>query len=350
MSANTGETQLPLSEVGLRDTALPYLRAAWKAVKEDAPAWVFFFNACLLLNTSLTNLDPPRPDFAPTIVFPMAMFVLFSTVRALKSDRVRFPRAALVVPVVLALGLPALNILVHRPSPLELSTLRLTYELSNFLWAALIIRFLWTTQKSLVALFFGVGLVYGAILENGGIVLGFFDEQHLTATVVRPFVAPVATMIGWSMVLAMSTHLVWRLREWLPWLRKQALLSGVLVGVFATTLDLQIDPIATATGCWVWHSTLPAWFHGVPLVNFVAWLCALIPFGWVMFRVQDRVGVADAGRWSPRQLGVALLHVPYAAAVALIAFLGTTLLLEGASGPSWTLFIELAVKWVSALG
>jgi uncharacterized membrane protein len=228
-------------------------------------------------------------------------------------------------------------VLVHRPSPLEVTTLRLIYELSNFFWAGLLAWFFFTRHKSLVALFFGVGLVYGAVLENGGIVLGFFEEQNLGATMVKPFVAPVATMVGWSMVLGMSTHLVWRLRSWLPWLKRSALLSGVLVGVFATLLDLQIDPIATATGCWVWHASLPPWFHGVPRVNFVAWLCALVPFGWVLFRLQDRLGVADAGPWTPRHLTLALAAVPYALTLALVSFLVSTAVLEGTTGPSWQL-------------
>jgi uncharacterized membrane protein len=311
---------------------------------DDVPAWLFFWNACLLLNTSLTNLVPARPDFAPTIVFPMGVFVLFSTVRALKSKRVRHPRLALVVPVLMALGLPTLNLLWHQPSPLEVTTLRTVYELSNFLWASLLIRYFWKKEKTLLAFFFGVALVYGAVLENGGIVLGFFDEQNLGKTMVKPFVAPVATMIGWCVVLGMATHLVWRLREWLPWMKKSALLSAVLVGSFATMLDLQIDPIATATGCWVWDSSLPPWFHGVPQVNFVAWLCALIPFAWVMFRLQERVGVSDAGPWNLKQLGAGLAAVPYALLVALIAFMTTTLLLEGANGPSWSLLAAFTAK------
>ena len=70
MSANTGETQLPLSEVGLRETVTPYLRAAWRAMGDDVPAWVFFWNACLLLNTALYLLvslaRAPRPRQWPT--------------------------------------------------------------------------------------------------------------------------------------------------------------------------------------------------------------------------------------------------------------------------------------------
>ena len=136
----------------------------------------------------------------------------------------------------------------------------------------------WGTLLTIIGLA-GVGLLYGAVLENGGIVLGFFHETNLTDTVLKPFVAPVATMIGWSVVLAMATFVTWGLRKRLPWLRRSAGLSALAVGFFATLLDLQIDPIATAVGCWVWHHSLPAFFHGVPLVNFVAWMCALVPFG-----------------------------------------------------------------------
>lgn len=346
MSANTGETQLPLSEVGLREAVVPYLRAGWRAMGDDVPAWLFFWNACLLLNTSLTNLSPARPDFAPTIIFPMAVFVVFSTVRALRSPSVRFPKLALVVPIVMALGLPTLNLLVHRPSPLEVSTLRTVYELSNFLWAGLLIRYFWKRERSLLAFFFGVALFYGAVLENGGIVMGFFHEQHLELTMVKPFVAPVATMIGWCVVLGMGTHLVWRLREWLPLLKHSHVLSAVLVGSFATMLDLQIDPIATATGCWVWDHSLPPWFHGVPQVNFVAWMCALVPFAWVMFRLQEKLGVRDAGPWSGRQLAIALAATPYALVIALIAFMTTTAVLEGIEGPSWRILGEFVARWV----
>ncbi|MCA2979181.1 MAG: carotenoid biosynthesis protein [Myxococcaceae bacterium] len=345
MSARTGETELPREAIGLREATWPYVRAGLRAMGDDLPAWLFFWNACLLLNTSLTNLVPARPDFAPTIVFPMGVFVLFTTVRALKAPSVRFPKLALVVPVAMALGLPLLNLSWHAPSPLELSTLRAVYELSNFLWAGLLVRFFWKRQRSVLAYFFGVALVYGAVLENGGIVLGFFDEQNLSLTMVEPFVAPVATMIGWCVVLGMATYLVWRLREWVPALRRSALVSGALVGGFATMLDLQIDPIATMTGCWVWDSSLPPWFHGVPQVNFVAWLCALVPFAWVMFRVQAREGVVDLGPWSRRQLLVALAFVPYALVIALACFMTSTALLEGTDGPSWRLLATFAGRW-----
>src|SRR5438477_403367 len=83
-------------------------------------------------------------------------------------------------------------------------------------------------------------LIYGALLENGGILLGFFHETNLKLTLVRPLVAPVATMVGWCIVLYMATFVVWQVRGWVPALCRRPLLSALLVGVIATMLDLQI--------------------------------------------------------------------------------------------------------------
>ena len=310
------------------------------------PAWMYLVYGCLLLNAELTNVDPPRYDLVPTVVFPLAVFILFSAARAFgandleNADRLR----VFLTSIAPALLLPALNLAHHSPSPLTRDGLLLVYEYSNFVWAALLIWHAWRHDKSHLVLFFGIGLLYGMFLENGGIVLGFFHETNLTRTQVRPFVAPVATMVGWSVVLYMATFVVWKLRTWLPVLKRSTLASALLVGVLATMLDLQIDPIATATGCWVWHESLPGWFYGVPLVNFVAWLCALTPFAYVMLRVQERAGLADGARWPKPVLRTLLTWVPGALVLALVVFLSATVLLEGAGGPSWSLISGFIVK------
>ena len=92
-----------------------------------------------------------------------------------------------------------------------------------------------------------------------------------------------------------------------------------------------------AVGCWVWDHSLPGWFHGVPLVNFVAWMCALVPFGYVMFRVQERRGLRDGAAWGPEDLMTLLKWTPAGLTCAALAFMGMTLVIEGVSGPSWTL-------------
>ena len=147
----------------------------------------------------------------------------------------------------------------------------------------------------------------------------------------------------------MATFVTWQLRRRLPWLRKSAALSALAVGSFATFLDLQIDPIATAVGCWVWHHSLPGWFHGVPMVNFIAWMCALVPFGYVMFRVQERLGLADGAKWSPQALLELLKWSPAGLVIAAIAFVTVTLILEGVSGPSWTLLNHFTIRVLAVL-
>ncbi len=322
------------------------LTAARKELWSQLPAWMFFIYGVLLLNTELTNFSPARGDLAHTVVFPLSAFALYQVVRFTSGHATR---RTLMTSLVLALGFPTVVFFWHTPSPLAHDTLLRIYEWSNFAWAALLIWHLWAHDSTHVALFFGVGLFYGAVLENGGILLGFFHETNLTDTMVRPFVAPVATMIGWSVVLAMATFVTWGLRKRVSWLRRSALLSALAVGTLATLLDLQIDPIATAVGCWVWHETLPGWFHGVPQVNFIAWMCALVPFGYVMFRVQELRGLDDGARWARRDLLSLLAWTPAGLLLAALAFIGVTLGFEGVQGPSWTLLNHFTARVLAAL-
>jgi uncharacterized membrane protein len=313
----------------------------------NLPAWMFLIYACLLLNTELTNLRPARGDLAHTVIFPLAVFVFLQTIRATAAATLRW--RLLVVSLTLAFGLPLATLLWHRPSPISNAQLLLVYEWSNFAWAALLIGHALAHQRSHALLFFAVAFVYGALLENGGIVLGFFHESHLQSTLVKPFVAPFATMIGWSVVLSMATFVVWELRARLPWLRRTTLGSAVAVSVSATLLDLQIDPLATAAGCWVWDASLPPWFHGVPLVNFIAWLTAIGPFAYVMFRVAERRRIADGGRWDRAALTELFAWVPGALLLAALAFMALTAIVEGVNGPSWTVLnrflLALTNRW-----
>jgi uncharacterized membrane protein len=345
MHSHTGEWQLPADApfAGVRTTTRLLRREVWRYL----PAWMYFAYGALLLNAELTNLSPSRADLAWTIVFPLGVFLAFTGVRSMWAPDVKRRLTMLGITVSLALGLPLLNLLVHRPSPMELPTLRLWYELSNFAWAGLFMVHAYKRNKTLLPLFFGAAFVYGALLENGGIALGFFHETNLPLTMIPPLVAPFATMVGWSLVLYLATFITWCFRAWLPWLKHTAVGSAVLLAVIATLLDLQIDPLATATGCWVWDSSLPGWFEGVPLVNFVAWMCAVFPFAWVMFRYQQVHDIADAGRWSPRHLWRMTALAPVTLLLAGVCFVGATLVVEGSQGPSWTLLSTFLARWVS---
>jgi uncharacterized membrane protein len=345
----TEETRLP---EGALDAVVTrprpgLLAAARQELWRHLPAWMFLIYAVLLLNTELTNFHPARVDLAHTVVFPLCVFVLYQSVRTsfgLASRRLW------AVSLALAFGLPLLVFATARPSPLDVSQLLRIYEWSNFLWAGLLVAHAWRHQRSHVALFFGVAFVYGMCLENGGILLGFFHENNLTDTVVQPFVAPFATMVGWSVVLLMATFVVWELRKRLPWLKRSAGLSALAVGTCATLLDLQIDPIATAAGCWVWHESLPGWFHGVPKVNFIAWMSALVPFAYVLFRVQERRRLEEAGRWDAGALKELLAWTPGALLLAALCFLTVTAVAEGPEGPSWSLVQHFVAGVLRAAG
>jgi hypothetical protein len=99
----------------------------------------------------------------------------------------------------------------------------------------------------------------------------------------------------------------------------------------------------------VWHESLPGWFHGVPLVNFIAWMCALVPFAYVLFRVQQRRGLGDGAAWSAGALKELLGWTPAALVLAALCFVGVTLLVEGPDGPSWTLLNRFTLGVVNAL-
>src|SRR5438309_7790646 len=134
---HTGEWEIGQPSLGsdVRTAAVRGVKEVWRYL----PAWMFLFYGCLLLNTELTNLEPARDDLAYTAFFPMAVFALFYTVRALKAPDVLNRGTMLVVTVGLSVCLPLLDLAYHRPSPLALSTLRLVYELSNFGWAGLLV-------------------------------------------------------------------------------------------------------------------------------------------------------------------------------------------------------------------
>lgn len=346
MSGNTSDLSVPRPREAT-DPAAVRLRAE---IVRHLPVWFYFFYGVLLLNTALTNFSPPRPDLAWTVAFPLGVFVLFYAAQAVAAPGVTGRLSLALLAFGLAVGTPLLILAIHRPSPLTGHGLLLVYEWSNFLWAGLMLWHAWRARGRHASLFFGAGLLYGALLENGGIVLGFFHETNLTSTIVPPMVAPFATMLGWCVVLYMGTYVAWHLRGLFPALRRSPALSGLLVAALATALDLQIDPMATAAGAWVWHQSLPPWFHGVPRVNFVAWMCAIFPFAWAVFRHQERAGIEDGGAWSRRDVWAMTKAVPGTLAIAAMCFLVTTALLEGGDGPSWTLLYAFAVKALRAAG
>ena len=323
----------------LGDTWLQEARTIRAEIWKHLPAWLFLFYGWALLNAFLTNLDPPRPDLAFTAAGPLAVFTAYYCVRAIRAEDVRRRGRMLAAAMTLAVGLPVATLLWHRPYPISSEHLRDIYEATNFLWVALAIFHATRTSLERALLFFGVGLFYGALLENGGIMLGYFRETHLRAK-LPPLVAPVSTMIGWSLVIYMAFFVVYGLRQWLPTLKRSPLLSGMVVAVVATLLDIELDPLATAIRCWEWDPSLPPALGPVPFVNFVAWVSALVPFGWAVFRYQDHVGLEDHTPWPTRHLVRGTLGAPLVLCLAACVFLTLITVAEGPGGPSWGVLLR----------
>ena len=312
---------------------------------QHLPAWLYLIYGCLLLNTELTNVSPPLDGLAYTAAFPLCVFVLYYVLRALYAPEVRRRKELLTLALGLAFVLPLSNYLWHRPSPLSAEALRDIYEVSNIGWALLLLTHAIKTRPSDAWLFFGAALVYGAMLENGGILLGFFHETHLRLA-MRPFVAPISTMIGWCVVIYMAFFVGRGLRRHVPWLARSPELSAIAVALAAVMLDLQIDPIATRIHCWVWNKALPPFLAEVPLVNFVAWVSAIAPFAWFVFRYQRHQGLRDDASWSPRQVGSVALASPLILAGAGVLFLLLSLLAEGVHGPALSLLGRFAGRFI----
>src|SRR5258705_11969348 len=112
MISNTRELELPrglLEEVSL-------VQRAKTEVVRFLPAWMFFFYGCLLLNTGLTNFDPPRADFTHNAIFPLGVFVAFYLVRAVRAPEVKHRWTMALTALALAVIAPAINIAYHQPA------------------------------------------------------------------------------------------------------------------------------------------------------------------------------------------------------------------------------------------
>lgn len=308
------------------------------------PAWMLLGLAASMLNMALANLGTPRWDLAWPTVFPLGLFCGFYALRARQAVGPGYRRSLLTGAVGAAFALIGAVCVFHPPTPLGRTDLLRVYELSNFIGFVPLVVFGWTHGHGTRWVFFGGALLYGMLLENGGIALGYFAELAYRLY-IPGLVAPIATMLGWVMVMYMCTFLTWQARAAWPKLQSSPLASGALVAAAGLAFDLQVDPIATASGCWVWDSRLPPFFLGVPLINFVAWIAALWPFGTVLFAVQARHGLTDGGAWPARAVRDLVLAVPLALTAASLLFLGAMAVVEGGTdGPTFVILGEFLLK------
>ncbi len=333
----------------------------WRSVAHAAwtqlPAWLLFFGALGFLHTAVAVLDPSRFravghtafDFAVTALLPSAWIALLFMLRARKRDigdhRRRTPwlvPALLLAPLVVDFAL--FTIVPSLRTPVSDRELLLQFEWMNLFWVAALALHAWRTRGlHAVATFFGIGLLYGAVLENTGILLGFFSEHNYTLYLWR-LPAPVATIVGWSTIVYTCVWMTEQIREQLPWFKRTPLGSALLTVGIALASDVQFDPLASLSGlAWQWNSLLPTWFLTVPFCNFAAWFGAVMPFAWAYFAIGARTDLTDRQRnWE------LLARIPAIAGTGGLIWLAIMTAYEGGlSGPTYRILADFFASMLS---
>lgn len=311
-------------------------RSIRRVVWDDLPLIFFAFFAVGTAHAEMVSLHPPRLDLVWSFIFPLAVPV---AVYALSWRHAASRRRAVALAVVV--GTPALILLIHRlvpPRPLAPAEIRGLYEVVSIGIALLLGVHAWVRRREMALLLFGPVALYGMALENGGILLGFFSEAHYSLY-LGPLPAPLSTMIGWVTVFYLALHVAWEVRRLVPALRRSALGSAMVGTAAVLLLDLQVDAFATAAGLWQWHVALPSNVMGVPVLNFVAWLCAVLPLTYLVFLREKALGLQVGEIAARPHLRWFSLRVPGAFAVASVLFLVCMGAIEGGiNGPTFTVF------------
>lgn len=169
--------------------------------------------------------------------------------------------------------------------------------------------------------------VYALLLESSAIHTGFpygdFIYNDLLGQKVFGL-TPWTVAFAWPPILLLSYWFV-RNSNKLKTTNK-TLNTLILTALFATAIDLVLDPAAVNLGFWNWQE--PGFFYGVPLVNFMGWLLSgfvgatILHFLWGAKKVPDGLaysGMAILWFWTianifmlqiiPVVVGFALLYV-----------------------------------------
>ncbi len=293
------------------------LRTLWREFVRHTPIWFVYISAIGLLHGALANypqagfdaLGFTRLSLAPTIAFPMVWFALYFGLRIHNSTRIEHKWQGYLWLAFMCIGMPLITIVGHQSHPLSNEQLVTIYELSQFVVVALfVVHIAFYRGWETLLMFFGVTFVYGLILENTGIAMGYFFEDSFTYY-LGPLPAPMVTMVGWCVVFYATVAVVQHLTNWIPWLAKGVWRRAVATTALALSLDAQLDPLASMSGVfWRWDATLTHHFFGVPAINFAAWFGAFLPFSYFVYKIMDR----KDWTWQRRNYEL-LLRIPLAA-------------------------------------
>ena len=308
------------------------VRTRLKGAIQLVPAWCLWFQAFSLFAAEVRLLDPPRYDLAATVVFPLAWFAAYYLVKPSEGPAKSLSRALLLVTLSCAMPL-VLILVVLEPVPQPPGVLMLQAESARLVLTALLaVCCLFGLSKAMFVKFFVVGLLYGAILENGGILGGFFSEPGYLLY-IPGLPAPIVNVVGWCVGLYMSVYVWQGILERFEVRRFRIPVFAAGVTAVAICQDLQIDPYATHAEWWIWHESLPPCFLGVPMLNFLAWIATIFTFAWLYDYIETTPGINEAGR-----IGRLLLAIPVALVASSIIVLLLTLIFRGPDSPDIEVF------------
>ena len=313
------------------------IRQAAAAVRRDlgahAPAWYLVYQAISIAYLEAKVYVPPAGSMLWTAAFPLGWFYLYRIPPVLRSGTRRKTKALLMLIVPVALLLYSVSYAL--PFPLDQPAALHYIEIWSFIvFVVLAVHcFVRGGRRKFVHLY-AVGLVYGCVLENSGIILGFFSEEGYRFY-IPGLPAPVYAVVGWCTVVYISIHVTEVLSAQLGRGVLAIMVKTIMATSVALSVDMQVDPAATYYGWWVWHPDLGAPVLGVPAVNFIAWVSALLPFFWAYFWYTNRPEYA--GRVHLRPMAISSGAALAAAAVLVVCL---TLILLGTDSAAWRLLVN----------
>lgn len=298
-------------------------RALWR----DLPLWFIPAQVLYLSYVETTVLAPPRLDLLLAGLAPLAWFaaVLIVRIRLKKSSLMfsrRISRRSMAAAAAIAIPF------AFPPLTRDPGIVKTLFEV-NLLAGATIMGLHCFKTRGLQDLLcvFGIGFLYGLLLENSGIWMGFFSESGYFAY-IPGLPAPLTTMCGWSLSFYVA---VWIADQLAP--QSSRIVFTLLATGFILSLDIGTDPAAIVFHWWSWPESFSHRLLDVPLINFIAWISATVPFFFAY--AQARSSKWPVG-WNRSARLAALM--PAVLVVAALMVLGLTWFALGFDSPEMRLF------------
>ncbi len=310
------------------------------------PLWIFLLNALSIFDAQIRSVSSSQRALSWTVLFPLCIFFLALHMYCWRGYEGKRRKYFCAMATVLFLLLVLFGVVFLRlDQPYPPIDMKLWFEISTGLFFVLFfIHSISYESLDTTAAIFLIGLLYGIILENGGIVLGFFRETgfHIYISFLP---APLFTSLGWCNVFYICrfcAHLISGRKtsdERMPQERgslmsRDVLSFALIVTISALFLDIQLDPFATHHRLWVWNEELNPFFGGVPFINFSAWLSAVFPFAFAFRSLERRKN--DSGKLFSIKL---LISLPLVLMAAIFLVLSLTLICEGYASVSMRMFL-----------